>query len=319
MARKKSLADFLSGLDTSTGEKPAPSVQNLSDAQIAKGLSEVKQSGIGLSNLSIAGATPKQTQEAKAALEAGYSSKDVAKDIFPKAAPKKQETQAQKQSDATKAYEQQIQQVQNNPWTQMANSLANEAQSVFQQINPAASGSTGAQAQTDAANQALSSLGLSSGSSAGQWLKSQTQAAQATAAPVNAAMQAEGAQYAAEQGPITKAIQNWGEANAIQTMTAPESSWLNALASHVTSNLSYYGVVPTAALPSLSPDVAQALQASGGYGGTTGAGTVPIQNIVPSGTGGSKTGLKAPAGNAGAALAGAATGAIPTPSVAPSG
>ena len=236
-----------------------------------------------------------------------------------KTKPKATESAAQKQADATKAYEQQIQQVENNPWTRMANSLANEAQSVFAQINPAASGATGVGAQAGAANQALASLGLSSGSSPGQWLSSQTQAAQATAAPVNAAMAAEGAQYAAEQGPITKAIQNWGQANAIQDITAPEASWLNALASHVTSNLSYYGQVPTAALPSLSPDVAAALQQSGGYGGAAGAGITPIQNIVPSGTGGSKSGLKAPAGNAGAALAGAATGAIPTPSVAPSG
>ena len=307
-AQGTSLADFLTGLDPKTGAKPAPSVQNMSDKQIAASLAAIQRSGL-TGDMSIAGATPKQTNEVEAALRAGYSPEQVAKGIFPKKAAAKKETAAQKQKAATTAAERQIQEVQNNPWTRMADALAQQSTGALQTLAPAVSGATGPAAEAGAANQALASLGLSSGSSAGQWLNAQTAAAQATAAPVAQAMAAEGAQYAAEAGPITKAVMDWGQANAIQDITAPEAGWLNALASHVTSNLSYYGQVPTAALPSLSPAVAKALQVSGGYGGAAGAGTTPIQNIVAGSAGGSKAGVP----GAGSITGTASTGAIPAP------
>jgi hypothetical protein len=178
-------------------------------------------------------------------------------------------------------------------------------------VAAAVSGSEIPQAQAGAANQALASLGLSKDSSAAGWLGSQTAAAQATAAPVEQAMAQEGAQYAAEAKPIENALQGAGEANALAVQTAPEASWLSALASHVQSNLSYYGLIPKAALPSLSPGVAEALQTAGGYGGSAGAGTVPIQNVTPN-----PTGAGSVAGKASAALTGVSqTGIIPSAGV----
>lgn len=217
----------------------------------------------------------------------------------------------------TAAEEAQIKEVQNSPWTQLSNALTNEYQQEETPVAAAISGSTGNAAEAGAANQALASLGLSSSSPAGQWLSSQTAAADATAAPVENAMAQEGAQYASEQGPITKALQAYGQANALDVQTAPEASWLNALSSHITSNLSYEGVVPTAALSSLSPSVATALQKSGGYLGTSGAGTTPLQNIGANAT---DTGSKAIA-NASAALTSSGTSGttVPPPASSPGG
>lgn len=208
----------------------------------------------------------------------------------PKKKPK--ETAAQKAA-AEKAAEQkalnaQIQQVENSPWTKLSNALAQQYQQAEVPVAQAVSGSEIPGAQQSAAASALASLGLSPNSSAGQWLAGQTAAAQAQAAPVSAAMQQEAAQYANEAGPISQAIQAYGQANALSEITAPESAWLNALATHIQSNLSYYGVVPTASLGSLAPSVAQALQLSGGYSGTSGAGTTPIQNITANPAGGSR-------------------------------
>jgi hypothetical protein len=185
-----------------------------------------------------------------------------------------------KQQAQTKADEAEIAAVNASPWTQLSNALVSQYQQAETPVAAAVAGSGIGTAQEGAASQALASLGLSPNSSGGQWLASQTAAAQETAAPVAQAMAQEGAQYSAEAGPISKALDAYGQANALEIQTAPEASWLNALASHVTSNLSYEGVVPTAALSSLSPSVAKALQLSGGYLGTSGAGTTPVQNIT---------------------------------------
>lgn len=218
-------------------------------------------------------------------------------------------TKQRKASDAAALAqrEAEIQAVQNSPWTKLGNALTQQFQQTETPVAAAVSGSEIPGAQAGAANQALASLGLSPDSSAGQWLSSQTAASQATTAPVAQAMKQEGAQYAAEQGPISAAIAAYGQANALSDITAPEASWLNALASHVQTNLSYQGVVPTASLPSLAPSVAKALQLSGGYGGTAGAGTTPLQNVGPAVGGGSK------AVGAGNTLAGAGTlyGSVP--------
>lgn len=225
---------------------------------------------------------------------------------------KAKEKAAATQAATTKADEAEIQAVNASPWTQLGNALASQFQQAETPVAAAVSGSGIGTAQEGAASQALSSLGLSPGSSAGQWLSSQTAAAQQTAAPVEQAMAQEGAQYSAEAGPITKALQAYGQANAQEIQTAPESSWLNALASHVTSNLSYEGEVPTAALGSLSPAVAKALQLSGGYIGTSGAGTTPVQDVGANTAG---TGSKAIA-DASAALTAEGTtntGIVPAP------
>jgi hypothetical protein len=224
---------------------------------------------------------------------------------------------AQKQAAAAKkaetsALEQQIQATANNPWTKLGNALTSQFQAEMTPIAPLISGQAGSQAEVGAADQALASLGLSSGSAPGQWLSSQTAAAQQTAAPVAQAMNQEAAQFQQSLNPISDALAAYGQANAQLVETAPESGWLNALASHITSNLSYQGVIPTAAEGSLTPSLLEALQRSGGYGGS-GAGTIPLQSlsakqgkvvsapqgtssITPYGTPGLPTGSTAPGG-----------------------
>jgi len=100
-------------------------------------------------------------------------------------------------------------------------------------------------------------------------------------------MNAEGQTYAQEAGPITQAITQWGADNAISEMTAPEQAWLSALGSHITSNLSYYGQVPAAAVSGLPASVTTALKESGGYPGSTGAGLIGLQSIGTTPQGGS--------------------------------
>jgi hypothetical protein len=236
----------------------------------------------------------------------------------PKKAPetKKQKAAAATKTADEKALKAQIQSVQDSPWTQLSNALTKQYAQAETPTAALVSGSEGNTAEAGAANQALASLGLSSSSPAGSWLSAQTQAAEATAAPVSQAMAQEGAQYAAEAKPIESALAAGGQGNALETETAPEASWLQALASHVQSNLSYYGLVPTASLPSLTPGVSEALKLSGGYGGSAGSGTTPIQNVVAdAATGGTKA-----KPTAGGALASAgSTGVIPGSSPAAGG
>lgn len=175
----------------------------------------------------------------------------------------------------------QVQEVQQSPWTQLGDALAQQYQ---QAEAPAASLISGAQTvpgQNQASQTALALLGEGGGSADAATLGAWAGAANAATAPVAQAEAAEGAQYSAEAGPITKALQAYGQANAQEVETAPEATWLQALASHVTSNLSYYGSVPTADVGVLqqAPGVAQALQQAGGYGGQTGSGLTPLQDI----------------------------------------
>jgi hypothetical protein len=220
---------------------------------------------------------------------------------------------ATKQSAEQKALQNQIQQVENSPWTKLGNALAQQYQQTETPVVAAISGSGNAAAENASASNALGLLGLSPSSGAGQWLQSQTAAAEQNAAPVQQAMAQEGAQYAAQAGPISQAIQAYGQANALADITAPESAWLNALSSHITSNLSYQGYVPVAAESSLNPAVLEALKQSGGYPGATGSGTVALQNLVPNATGGVKA-TKTPAANAGSPTS---VGVVPGASAAP--
>jgi hypothetical protein len=183
------------------------------------------------------------------------------------------------------------------PWAKLSESLVKQYQSDLAPVTAAVSGSTNAAGQAGAASQALASLDLAPNSSAGQWLESNLGAANANAAPVTAAMNAYGAQYAAEAGPITKALQAYGQANELEVSTAPEQSWLNALASHITSNLSYYGEVPEAAIGSIPSGIATALQQSGGYPNTSQSGLVPLNDL-----GTNSAGQTVAKGNASSAL-----------------
>jgi hypothetical protein len=193
---------------------------------------------------------------------------------------------AQKKQEA--ADEKYIKEVAQSPWTTAANALSQEFTQDMGALAPVISGQAGQQATSGAAGQAAADLGLSGMSPGAQWLAQGAANSAAQSAGVTGAMNAEAQTYAKASGPISNAIAQWGADNALGEITAPEASWLSALASHVTSNLSYYGQIPKADLPSLSPSVASALQLSGGYGGTTSAGLVPIQNVVPSATGGTQ-------------------------------
>jgi hypothetical protein len=232
--------------------------------------------------------------------------------------PKKPQTAKQKQAAAqtaqqkqTAQYEQTIQQIANSPWTTAANALTSTMNADLGAVAADTSGAASGQAVNAAASQGLGMLGLSPSSSAGQWLASQTAASQANAAPVQAALNAQSQTYANEAGPISRAISQWGQDNAIMNITAPEQAWLTALGSHASSLLSYYGAVPTAAIPSLPYSVAQALKESGGQPGSAGAGVTPVQNIVPGGGGTSK--VATPAGGAGGALSAYGSTALPAP------
>ena len=205
--------------------------------------------------------------------------------------PKQEEASAkaeeakQKAAAATKkdqaAQEAQVKEVAASPWTQLGNSLAQQYQAAE---TPAAGYVSGAQTvpgQNAAAQSALALLGESGSSPDAATLGAWAGAADAATAPVASAEAAQGAQYSAEAGPITKAIMAYGQANALSDEPAPEASWLQALASHVTSNLSYYGEIPSADVGVLeqAPGVASALQQAGGYGGTTGSGLTPLQDV----------------------------------------
>lgn len=196
------------------------------------------------------------------------------------------------------------QEIDSGPWAKLSESLIKQYDSALAPVTAAVSGSTNTAGQADAANQALASLGLSSGSNAGQWLESNLGAANANAAPVSQAMNAYGSQYAAEAGPITKALTAYGQANELEVSTAPEQSWLNALASHITSNLSYYGEVPTGAVSSLPGGLVEALQQSGGYPGSTGAGLTPLSSLSVDETGQVKAPKATASTSASAALGG---------------
>jgi hypothetical protein len=233
--------------------------------------------------------------ELRAAIEGlgslGGGTPAAKKDADKKKAKKKTDTLTAKEIE---------QDIAKDPWSQLGQALVSQYQAAEAPAAALASGSQGPTAQEGAAASALSSLGLSPTSSAAQWLNSQMQAAQETAAPVQAAMNAYGAQYSAEAGPITQALLNYAQANQLEVATAPEQGWLNALASHVTSNLSYYGSIPKAAVATLPPAVAAALEQSGGYPGSSSAGLVPLQDIKTTGT--TSTITNPNAGTAAAAL-----------------
>lgn len=188
----------------------------------------------------------------------------------------KSASSAKDQAKETKQIESEIA---GGPWSKLSEGVIKEYESALTPTIAAVSGSTGPAAENSAVNQALAEVGTSSIGGAGQgWLQSQVNAGTAGAAPVTAAEQAYGKQYAASAGPITKALAAYGQANELEVSTAPESAWLTALASHITSNLSYYGEIPTASVGSIPAGVVEALEQSGGYGGST-QGLEPLTDL----------------------------------------
>lgn len=237
---------------------------------------------------------------------------------FDRAKAQKQ-VEAQRRQQAQQAALQR-QQILNSPWTQLSNALVQQYQQATQPAVAAMSGSLTPGVVSNASGTALASLGLSPSSGAGQWLSSQEQAAAAATAPVAQAMQAQGAQYAAETGPISKAIAAYGQANALADITAPEQGWLSALASHVTSNLSYYGEIPKADIPTLQqePGLVQGLESAGGYAaGSAGSGLVPLNELTVNPSGqvvvNRATGALGPALGSNITTPGGGGGTIPAP------
>jgi hypothetical protein len=132
-----------------------------------------------------------------------------------------------------------------------------------------------------------------------------------TTAPLTQAMSNYGAAMTNEAQPILSNLTALGQGLTLEQSTAPESAWLSALGSHITSNLSYYGTIPTAAVTSLPSGVAKALQESGGYGGGS-SGVIPVSSLTTKGSTAKATGTT---GLGGTALTG--EGSIPGSSSAP--
>jgi hypothetical protein len=213
--------------------------------------------------------------------------KKVSKPSDPSA--KSTETAAQKQAAAEQkqaaALKQQLTEVASSPWTTAANALSQSFQADLQAVQPDISGAAIPAAQTSAASGAAADLGLSSMSPGAAWLAQGASDAQAQTQGVAGAMNAEGQAYANAAGPISKAITQWGQDNAIQSMTAAQGVFANALASHVQSNISYYGGIAPAQVAEIKemPAIVEAFQQSGG--GTSGSGLTPLTSIKVSPTG----------------------------------
>ena len=165
-----------------------------------------------------------------------------------------------------------------DPWTVLGNSLVKELQQAQQPVEAAISGQDTASSQQSAVNQALAVAGVTPNSSASQWLNSNIAQANANDQPMAAAMNAYGQAYGAGEKGVESALGQMGQANQLAMNTAPEQTWLTDLASHIQSNLSYSGEIPTSAATSLPPALLYYLQQSGAGPGST-AGVTPVANI----------------------------------------
>lgn len=194
--------------------------------------------------------------------------------------------QADEQKEAElQADKNQLTEINSSPWTTAANALSQSFQQDMSQVQDMISGAAEPGAEQTAASEAAGDLNLPSMSPGAAWLAQGASDAAAQTQGVAGAMNAEGNAYAAAAGPISKAITQWGQDNAIQNMTAPEGAFLNALISHVNSNISYYGGIAPAQVPEIEqmPTVVQAFQQAGG--GTSGSGLIPLTEAKVSNTG----------------------------------
>jgi hypothetical protein len=165
-------------------------------------------------------------------------------------------------------------------------SVADQYSVAQQSAAQAASGSLTAPATQGAWAEALQDLsGTPStiGENPSAWLGQNLANAQAVEAPLQTALAAYGQQYQNEQGPILSNLASLGQGLELGVDTAPESAWLSALSSHITSNLSYYGTIPSASLSSLPSSVVTALQQAGGYPGSTAKGLIPLGSLTTKG------------------------------------
>ena len=192
-----------------------------------------------------------------------------------------------------------------NPFASLAAGLTSDMQAQQAPVEQAITGAQLPGLTQSATGQALSEAGLSPGSSAAQWLDSNIAQANANDAPMQAAMNAYGAAYQTGQQGVDTALSNLSQANALGIQAAPETTWLNDLATHIQSNLAYSGEIPTADLGTLPPALQYYLQQSGGAGGT---GETSLSTLAVPGAKTNAPTLPAPQKAAGAST----NGSVPT-------
>ena len=188
----------------------------------------------------------------------------------------------------------------NDPWSQLGAGLAKTLEEEQAPIEKAVSGQdTGSQDKV-AMSAAMTTLGLSPGSGAAQWLNSNIATANKADQPMQAAMAAYGKAYETGQKGVDTALTNMGQMNKLGVKTAPYQTWLQDIDQHIQSNITYGQVVPSWA-QSL-PDALKYYLAQSG--GTSSSGTMPLTSLTYPG---SKN-----AGPSGS-LAGVAPGSTATP------
>lgn len=188
----------------------------------------------------------------------------------------------------------------NDPWSQLGAGLAKTLEEEQAPIEKAVSGQDTGSQDKAAMTSALTTLGLSPGSGAAQWLNSNIATANKADQPMQAAMAAYGKAYETGQKGVDTALTNMGQMNQLGVNTAPEQTWLQDIAQHIQSNITYGQVVPSWA-QSL-PDALKYYLAQSG--GTSSSGTMPLTSLTYPGS-----------KNAGPAssLAGVAPGSTATP------
>lgn len=180
-----------------------------------------------------------------------------------------------------KAYEKEIA---SSPIARMETATAKMLTPAFNAASAYASGKETQSATQGAFTAALQSLSGASpvlGQTPAAWLSGNIKTAQTVDQPLTSAMAAYGGAEEAQLPSILAALKAYGQGNEIGIATAPENAWLNALISHVGTEISYYGTAPKAGVTGLPAAIAEALKAYGGpTGGTT---SVALSSITTKG------------------------------------
>lgn len=205
-------------------------------------------------------------------------------------APKKDAPATKKKAAATpaaKAYQQEQawqKAIADSPFTKLMDTVQAQYQTAQQAASAASSPSAVQQATQGAFSTALTSLsGTPSvlGGTPSAWLSQNLAAGQKATQGLTSAISAVGQAEAAQAGPIDQALKALGQGNALGVMTASTDAWLNAVASHILSNMGYYGQVPSAISGKLPSSIGEALSLYGGEAG--GAGVIPVQELTTKG------------------------------------
>ena len=207
-----------------------------------------------------------------------YGEATGSKPDAPAAKPK-----AKKKASSNNAQTQQLEQqiASQDDFNKLSQGLVSGMQAQEAPLQQAVSGQLAGPAQSNAVAQALSAAGLSADSPAATWLNANIAQGNANDAPMMQAQQAYGQAAAQGNQGFETALANMGSAEQLGMQTAPEQTWLQALAQHIQSNLNYYGTIPNWAVGSGSSALPPALQY---YLQTTGTGqatgTTPLQSIA---------------------------------------